>query len=58
MPLVIDKEKCTGCGECVEVCPVDVLEIKKEKCVLKNPDECIECRACEAACTNGAISLP
>ena len=23
----VDKNKCEGCGECVEVCPVEVLEL-------------------------------
>lgn len=60
MPVVpaIDSKKCDGCGTCVDICPVSVLEVKSKKCVVVNPDECIECRACEAACENGAISFP
>ena len=59
MPLVIDPEKCDGCGSCVEVCPVEgVLEVKSKKCVLVKPDECLDCRACEATCEKGAISFP
>ena len=27
----VDAEKCIGCEECVEVCPVDVYEIQEEK---------------------------
>ena len=27
--IVIDEEKCVGCGTCVEVCPVNLLQIKK-----------------------------
>ncbi len=58
MPPVIDREKCTGCGECVNACPVEVLEVKDEKCEVVKPDECVDCRACEAVCTAGAISFP
>jgi len=27
----VDREKCIGCGECVDVCPVDVYEMQDEK---------------------------
>ena len=56
--LVIDSEKCDGCGTCVDACPVNVLEVKNGKCAIVNLDECIECRACEASCPKGAITLP
>jgi NAD-dependent dihydropyrimidine dehydrogenase PreA subunit len=25
--IVIDTDKCTGCGDCIEACPADVLEL-------------------------------
>lgn len=49
---IIDEKKCTVCGECVEVCPVDILETKNKKTIVAKPDDCIGCRACEAACAN------
>lgn len=55
MPPNPDKEKCTGCGDCVNICPVGALEIKDGKVVLVRADECIDCRACESACENSAI---
>ena len=51
----VDKAKCTGCGTCKDVCPVDVFEITGGKSVVKNPDACIQCRACEASCPEKAI---
>jgi formate hydrogenlyase subunit 6/NADH:ubiquinone oxidoreductase subunit I len=27
----VNIEKCVGCGECVEICPVNVYELKDEK---------------------------
>ena len=41
---------------CVEVCPVDCIHGKDEDRQLYiNPDECIDCGACEPACPVQAI---
>ncbi|MBA7672054.1 Ferredoxin-2 [subsurface metagenome] len=56
MAAVVDKDKCDGCGECVDVCPVDVIELQSEKAVINN-DECIDCGVCVEICPNQAISL-
>jgi len=39
----VDVEKCVGCEECVDVCPSDVFEMKDEKSVPVNAEECIGC---------------
>ncbi len=56
MAAIVDKEKCTGCNRCVEICPVSAIKIINQKAIIS--DECIECRACIDECPNGAISLP
>ncbi|MFX1564056.1 MAG: 4Fe-4S binding protein [Promethearchaeota archaeon] len=28
MPPVVDKDKCTGCGTCVDVCPSEVFTLE------------------------------
>ncbi|MGM5488252.1 MAG: 4Fe-4S dicluster domain-containing protein [Nanobdellota archaeon] len=56
MKPTVNKNKCTGCGTCVDVCPMDVFELK-EKAEVKNPDECIGCRACELQCPEQAITV-
>jgi NAD-dependent dihydropyrimidine dehydrogenase PreA subunit len=53
----VDEDKCIGCEECVEVCPVDVFEMQDEKSVPVNADECIGCESCVEACEQEAIKV-
>ena len=53
----VDTEKCVGCGECVDVCPVDVYELQDEKSVPVNADECIGCESCVEVCEQEAITI-
>jgi len=56
MAVKVNKEKCTGCGDCADVCPVEAISIKNEKAVIS--DECIDCGACVNVCPTDALSLP
>ena len=49
--------ECSGCGNCVEVCPFGVLEIKNGKAVVKDLENCKKCGACISACSNNAIKI-
>lgn len=53
----INKKLCTGCGNCAEVCPFNVLKIKDGKAVVENPENCKKCGACVSACPNNAIEI-
>jgi NAD-dependent dihydropyrimidine dehydrogenase PreA subunit len=53
----VDSEKCTGCEECANVCPVGVYEIQAEKSVPVNMEECLGCESCTEVCPSGAITL-
>lgn len=53
----IDLEKCDGDGTCVDVCPVEVFEIREGKSVAVRPEECLVCMACEVQCPQGAIKV-
>ncbi|MFW6378763.1 MAG: 4Fe-4S dicluster domain-containing protein [Nanoarchaeota archaeon] len=54
----IDKEKCIGCGACVNTCPQNVFEMNDEnKAEAVNESDCIACRACENACPVDAITI-
>ena len=56
MAVTIDKEKCTGCGACVDVCPVDALKLENDKAVV-DPETCIDCGTCVDECPVEAITL-
>ncbi len=49
-----DKQKLK---DLVDVCPVDVFAFENNKLVVKNPDACIGCRACEASAPEGSIKV-
>jgi NAD-dependent dihydropyrimidine dehydrogenase PreA subunit len=53
----IDDEKCKSCGECVDVCPADVLEASKDHTTVANPDECLGCESCVSVCPEEAITV-
>ena len=56
MPTTIDAEKCTACGECVEACPLEAIEIKDEVAVV-DEDTCGDCGACVEVCPSEAITV-
>ena len=56
MPIIVDREKCDGCGVCVESCPMDALRMKDDIPFLKY-DECWYCGACVEDCPRRAIRL-
>ena len=62
--MFIDKEACTGCGECVPYCPMEaIIWHKKDKAKGTEPfadidlEECVECSVCFRAgvCATDAI---
>jgi NAD-dependent dihydropyrimidine dehydrogenase PreA subunit len=55
--LSLKRELCTGCGECIEVCPHAVFALSAGKAVIADQEACMECGACMKNCAAGAISV-
>lgn len=56
MTAEVDVEKCTGCGLCVEACPVESITIDNDKAKV-NEETCVGCGVCVGECPNTAISI-
>lgn len=54
----IDRDRCTGCQRCVDICPTQALAQLQGKAALHWPERCTYCSACEDICPEAAISLP
>ena len=61
MPKPVFKKGLKGTEKCLkealEICPTQVFEEKNGKVIIAHPDKCIGCRACEAQCENGEITV-
>ncbi len=55
MAISVNFEKCTVCGDCIDICPVETIKIKKGK--IEIGDECVECESCIVECPNDALSV-
>lgn len=57
MPILVDRQKCTGCGVCVDICPGDILTIENQMAKAVYPDECEYCGSCMMDCPREAIKV-
>ena len=62
--IVVDKERCKGCGVCVAACPCQVLELSVEVnskgypvARMANPDACTGCASCGISCPDSCITV-
>lgn len=54
--IIVDKEKCIGCGLCVKDCFPGIIKIVDNKAKVRNL-ACIKCGHCIAVCPKGAVSI-
>lgn len=55
MNIYIDPMKCTGCEDCVDVCPVDCIEGDDGYIHMIDDMDCIKCGKCIEVCSDNAI---
>ncbi len=63
--IVIDTERCKGCGICVAACPQKILALSPKKVnqfgyyysESVDPESCIGCAACGIVCPDGCITV-
>lgn len=56
MSIRIDRDKCVGCGLCMEVCPGNLLKMDcDKKACIKCPKDCWGCTSCIKECPRNAI---
>ena len=55
--LTLHEDRCAGCGDCLQVCPHAVFEMKDGKAVIARRDSCMECGACALNCAFAALEV-
>lgn len=58
---IVDRDACTGCGNCVAICPYVACALEPENGAFKSRVDimrCTGCGSCVAVCPNGSIQLP
>lgn len=52
----VDRDRCSGCGRCAEICPPGVVQMA-EGFPRVDYDGCIRCYCCQEVCPQGAIEI-
>jgi 2-oxoglutarate ferredoxin oxidoreductase subunit delta len=62
--IVVDRERCKGCGVCIVNCPAKVIGLTKEvnskgypMSYMANPEECTGCTNCATVCPDSVITV-
>ncbi len=59
MPTFVYTSKCSGCGDCIDICPSDIIHFdrKSRKAYNIEPDACWECLNCVKVCGRQAVDV-
>ena len=52
-----DQDRCSECGLCAEVCPIDAIQMPDEGTAIVDRSICIGCGVCGLQCSTGAMRL-
>lgn len=55
--VIIDPDECDNCGDCIDVCPKNVLVLTGKDVTVNDWCNDPRCIACQDACTKNAITL-
>jgi 2-oxoglutarate ferredoxin oxidoreductase subunit delta len=62
--IVVDVQKCKGCGVCLSACPTSVIDLAKEVngkgyhfAYMEQPEACTGCSNCAIVCPDGVITV-
>lgn len=53
---VVDEDKCFGCGACIALCPVNVLDLENRVAVV-DESNCTHCEHCISSCPVFALEI-
>jgi NAD-dependent dihydropyrimidine dehydrogenase PreA subunit len=54
---ILDDTRCTGCGDCVAVCPAQCLAMDGAIPWLPRPGDCVACVLCVLVCPVDALAM-
>lgn len=57
--VMINETTCTGCGNCVKMCPQGILYIEEatKKCKVTDESKCDRYKGCENVCKSKSIKI-
>ena len=62
--MTVDRSRCSGCGRCVQACPVESIDLEEEpqeerplKKAVNHEELCLGCGVCVAVCPTGALGM-
>ena len=53
---MVDEDKCFGCGACIALCPVNVLDLENRVAVV-DESNCTHCEHCISSCPVFALEI-
>ena len=53
---VVDEDKCYGCGACIALCPINVLDLENRIAIV-DESNCTHCEHCISSCPVFALEI-